>query len=53
MAHRLIWSPTARLDLRDLHAFIAESDPSAARRFIRNLFHAVERLSASFPDPEG
>lgn len=49
MAHRLSWSPAARLDLRDLHAFIAENDPSAARRFVRNVLQTVERLSY-FPE---
>lgn len=31
MAYRLSWSPTARLDLRDLLTYIAEDDPAAAR----------------------
>ena len=44
MAYRLTWSPTARFDLREIFAYIAEDDPSAARKFIRSIFHAVERL---------
>ena len=49
MAYRLTWSPTARFDLRDIFAYIAEDDPIAARKFIQGLFHAVERLP-SFPE---
>ena len=49
MACRLTWSPTARFDLREIFAYIAEDDPSAAGKFIRSVFHAVERLS-SFPE---
>lgn len=49
MAYRLTWSPTARVDLRDIFAYIAENDPAAARKFIRSIFHAVERLP-SFPE---
>ncbi len=49
MAFKLIWSPSARLDLKDIAAFIAEDSPSAADRFVRGLFQAVERL-ADFPD---
>ena len=51
MAFKLIWSPSARLDLKDIAAFIAEDNPSAADRFLRNLFQAVERL-VDFPDSE-
>ena len=49
MACRLTWSPTARLDLREIFAYIAEDDPVAATAFIRSLFHAVERLP-TFPE---
>jgi toxin ParE1/3/4 len=49
MAFRLIRSPTARLDLKDIAAFIAEDSASAAERFVRSLFQAVERL-ADFPE---
>ena len=49
MACRLTWSPTARFDLREIFAYIAEDDPAAAKKFIRGLFHAVERLP-SFPE---
>ena len=49
MAFRLIWSPTAKFDLKDIAAFIAEDSTSAAERFVRSLFHSVERL-ADFPE---
>ena len=49
MAFKLIWSPSARLDLKDIAAFIAEDNPSAAGRFGRSLLQAVERL-ADFPE---
>ncbi len=49
MAYRLTWSPAARFDLRDLFTYIAEDDPVAAGKFIRSLFHAIERLP-SFPE---
>jgi len=44
MAYRLTWSPSARFDLREIFAYIAEDDPVAAGRFIRSVFHAIERL---------
>ena len=49
MAQHLIWSPSARQDLRDLHTYIAESNPAAARDFIQSIFHVAERL-LDFPD---
>jgi toxin ParE1/3/4 len=49
MAHGLTCSPTARLDLREILAYIAGDDPSAARTFIQSLFRAVERLP-TFPE---
>jgi plasmid stabilization system protein ParE len=49
MAYKLIWSPTAKLDLKDIAAFIAEDSVSAAERFITSLFQAVERL-VDFPE---
>lgn len=49
MAFRLIWSPSARLDLKDIAAFIAEDNPLAADRFVEGLFQTVERL-ADFPE---
>ena len=38
MAFKLIWSPSARHDLKDIAAYIAEDSPSAADRFVRSLF---------------
>ena len=49
MAFRLIWSPAARFDLKDIATYIREDSPSAAERFVRNLFRAVERLT-DFPE---
>lgn len=48
MAYPLIWSPMARLDLRDLLAYIAEDDPVAAQNFARGVVDVIERL-AEFP----
>jgi toxin ParE1/3/4 len=49
MAYRLSWSPTARLDLRDLLTYIADDDPAAARSFAHRLFRAIEQLP-QFPE---
>ena len=49
MAYGLTWAPAARLDLKDLAAYIAEDDPIAARRFVRSVFQLVERL-IDFPE---
>ena len=49
MAFKLIWSPIAKLDLKDITAFIAEDSISAAERFVGSLFQSVERL-ADFPE---
>ncbi len=49
MAFKLIWSPSAKYDLKDIAAFIAEDSTSASERFVGSLFQAVERL-ADFPE---
>jgi len=49
VAYGLTWAPAARLDLKDLAAYIAEDDPIAARRFVRSVFQLVERL-IDFPE---
>jgi toxin ParE1/3/4 len=49
MAYELIWAPSARLDLKELASYIAESRPNTAARFVTQVFHAVERL-ADFPE---
>ena len=49
MAYELIWAPSARLDLRELAAYIAESRPIAAGRFVKQVFRLVGQL-ADFPE---
>jgi toxin ParE1/3/4 len=49
MAFKLIWSPAAKYDLKNIAAFIAEDSSLAAKRFINKLFYAVEQLS-DFPE---
>jgi len=44
MACKLIWAPSARLDLKEIASYIAESRPEASARFIKNKFHSVEHL---------
>ena len=48
MVVRIIWSPSARLDLLDLKEYISEDSPEIAKRFIASLFRAVDRLE-DFP----
>jgi toxin ParE1/3/4 len=48
MAYQVIWAPSARLDLRELASYIAESRPQAATRFVQRIFQMVEHL-ADFP----
>jgi plasmid stabilization system protein ParE len=45
MAFKLIWSLSARLDLKDIATFIAEDSASAAEKFVRSVLHAVEGLA--------
>jgi toxin ParE1/3/4 len=49
MAFKLIWSPTARLDLKDLSEYIAEENAVAAKKFVSSIFEVVERLM-EFPE---
>jgi plasmid stabilization system protein ParE len=49
VAYELSWAPTARQDLRELVAYIAEDDRQAAGRFARSIFQAIERLR-QFPE---
>lgn len=44
MAFRLIWSPAARDDLRDVVSFIARDSKSRAETFGLRLMREVERL---------
>jgi toxin ParE1/3/4 len=48
MAYQLIWAPSARIDLKELASYIAESRPIVAARFVKQVFHIVEHL-ADFP----
>ena len=48
MAYELIWALCARLDLKELASYIAESRPRASASFVKNVFHTVEHLS-DFP----
>ena len=41
MAYELIWAPAARLDLKNLAAYIAEDNPAAAQRFVRGVFQIL------------
>jgi toxin ParE1/3/4 len=49
MAYQLIWAPSARLDLRELASYIAESRPHTAGHFVGQVFQTVEHL-ADFPE---
>jgi len=49
MAFKLIWSPSAKFDLKDIADFIAEDRESVAQRFVGSIFQTVERL-ADFPE---
>ena len=48
MAYELIWAPSARLDLKELASYIAESRPEVSARFVKSIFYTIEHLSA-FP----
>lgn len=45
---KLVWAERALRDLRDIDAYIAADDPSAAERWVRKLLAAAER-AARFP----
>lgn len=49
MAYKLIWAPSARLDLKELSSYIAESRPEVSVRFVRSIFRTVEPLG-QFPE---
>ena len=49
MAYKLIWAPSARLDLKELSSYIAESRPEVSRRFVQSIFRTVEPL-VQFPE---
>jgi toxin ParE1/3/4 len=45
----IVWSPEAIEDLASLRAYIAEDDPSAARRAVLHIVQNVERLLPDNP----
>jgi toxin ParE1/3/4 len=49
MAYRVIWAPSACLDMRELASYIAESRPKASANFVKNIFRTVKHLS-DFPN---
>ena len=49
MAYKLIWAPSAILDLKDIFSYIAESSPQNSVRFIKSIFQQVEYLT-TFPE---
>ena len=49
MAFKLIWAPSAILDLKDIVSFIAESSPENSVRFVQNIFQRVEQIT-NFPE---
>jgi plasmid stabilization system protein ParE len=49
VAYRLIWISTAHLDLQTFAEYINEHNPAAAKKYIRELIQAVNRLKV-FPE---
>jgi len=49
MDFKIVWSPIARLDLKDIVTFIAEDDPEIAEKFGLKIFDYAERASR-FPN---
>jgi len=45
MDFRVVWSPSARLDLKEIVEYIAEKDSSAASRIGHSLIDATKALS--------
>ncbi len=48
MDYRIKWSPTARLDFRDLILFISEENSSAVNHFLNKILNHVIQV-AKFP----
>jgi addiction module RelE/StbE family toxin len=42
---QVIWSPDAVADLRQLHGYVAERNPDAANRVLKNIIAAVNRVA--------
>ena len=49
MAYKLVWAPSARLDLKQIASYIADSRPEASARFVKSIFKLVEQLT-DFPE---
>ena len=49
MAYKLIWAPSARLDLKEIASYIADSRPEASAGFVKRVFRSVEHL-IDFPE---
>ncbi|KHE92122.1 MAG: type II toxin-antitoxin system RelE/ParE family toxin [Candidatus Scalindua rubra] len=45
MDFKIVWSQTARLDLREIVSFIAEDDPEIAEKFGLKIIDYAERAS--------
>ena len=46
---KIVWTPQAQDDLREIHDFIARDAPITAKSFIRRLSNSVKRLR-TFPE---
>jgi len=49
MDFRIVWSPSARADLKSIVSFIGEEDPPTARKFGLKIIGCVEQ-AARFPE---
>ena len=49
MAYKLIWAPSASLDLKDIASYIAEASPQSSVRFVKSIFQNIEQL-IDFPE---
>ena len=48
----ILWSPEAIADLSSLRAYIAEDNPSAARRIVLYIMHSIELLLPENPQTQ-
>ena len=51
MAYKLIWAPSARLDLKDIASYIAEASPQSSTRSVKSIFQNIEQL-IDFPESD-
>ena len=49
MGFKIVWSPTARLDLKELLSYIAEDDPIIAEKLGLKILDIIEQ-AARFPN---